>query len=417
MRLMEERRERAELAERAGVAEQTDGAGQADGAGRSGGKGRTVSAAPMARAQVGASAAVLAGLALLGALTVVLPQDAFSQNENRTLATAPALSIPTVLDGSFQEGLEDALSDQFPGRDKLMALGTRLKLAVGRRDIGDAYVGRDGYCFEKVTDADIDEARYARNLARVESLAQAYPEVPFTVMLVPSSGVVLDYLLPAFAEVYDAESLLATARETLASCRLVDPTAALREAADSGVQVFYRTDHHWTSAGAYAAYGALTEGKGAYGPYRAERATDTFLGTLYSRTLDPDATPDPIDLPLLGDAVAATVNGEPARGLDGLYDLSKLEEKDKYQVFFGGNHGIVDITGTGEGTLLVIKDSFANCLVPYLAADYARIVMVDPRYYPGSVRQLLAAGDVDDVLVLYELNNFANDSNQAKLAL
>ena len=101
-----------------------------------------------------------------------------------------------------------------------------------------------------------------------------------------------------------------------------------------------------------------------------------------------------------------------------MYQYDKLSEKDQYQFFFGGNFGEVRISGgSGEGTVVVLKDSFANCFVPFLLSDYENVIMIDCRYYPGSFRKLLEEETPQDVLILYELNNFANDINQTKLSI
>ena len=102
---------------------------------------------------------------------------------------------------------------------------------------------------------------------------------------------------------------------------------------------------------------------------------------------------------------------------DSLYDRSKLAEKDQYAVFFGGNWAKVTIdTGVENGRrLLLVKDSFANAFVPFLTEDYETITMLDLRFFAESVPELMAEEGITDVLVLYELSNFAADRNLFKL--
>lgn len=355
----------------------------------------------------------LAALLAVGICTLTLPQRSFSLHENRTLTTTPAWSWKDFLSGDYQEKLSDSLSDQFPLRDRWMALGSSIKQGLGRRDIGNTYIGSEGYLFEKVTDSDIDRTRWSNNLSLLNRLAQQYPNIPFQALFVPSSGTILTENLPKYAELYDAEGMMQEAEATLTACETVNPTEDLRTAAAEG-QIYFRTDHHWTAWGAFAAYQALTHHAGAVTEYEAEdTAGEVFLGTLYSRVLTQNPTPDKVELPKLKDTPTVTVNGQPSQ----LYHMEKLNEKDQYQVFLGGNFGIVELSGTGKGTLLLLKDSFANCFVPYLTAEYEKIVMIDLRYYPSSVKALLDTGEFDRVLTLYELNNFANDSNFAKLSL
>ena len=104
-------------------------------------------------------------------------------------------------------------------------------------------------------------------------------------------------------------------------------------------------------------------------------------------------------------------------GKDGaLYDLSALEQKDKYELFLGGNYGqCVITTGTENGKhLLLVKDSFANSFVPFLTGDYETITMIDLRYYRGSMAEL--AAEADNILVLTEVTNLAGSGDYFKLS-
>ncbi|MCR5154126.1 MAG: hypothetical protein K6B75_04670 [Lachnospiraceae bacterium] len=351
-------------------------------------------------------------LLFLGLASLLAPQKDYSENENRNLASFPKISLSGLADGSFMKGLECAITDHFPLREKLVLTRNRIKMALGHKDIGGAYIGKNGYLFEKVTEKDINTDLYKKNLKRIHSLSEEYKNIRFNVMLVPSSGAILKEMLPSHAQVYNAEALLSLAEEELKDCRVIHLTSPLEQAAES-MQVFYKTDHHWTENGAYVGYWILTNGEGAYKTLKTLPGSDELLGTLYSKVLTNPDTKDTINLPVVEKDVKVKINGKDAS----LYCKEKLEEKDKYAVFLGGNHGLAEIFGTGKGNILILKDSFANGFVPFLTKDYAKITMIDLRFYSGSVKTYMAENSFDDVLVLYELNNFANDTNIAKLGL
>lgn len=88
-----------------------------------------------------------------------------------------------------------------------------------------------------------------------------------------------------------------------------------------------------------------------------------------------------------------------------------MGEKDQYQVFFGGNHPLVEIhTADNTGrNLLVFKDSYANCLVPFYIPCFDNIYMIDPRYYYDNAAALLTTDGITNVLFLYSQNTFATD--------
>ena len=352
---------------------------------------------------------LLAALPLL--LILLSPEREFSPNENRYLTTAPALDGTAFLDSSLQPQLERWLEDQFPGRDGWMAAVTVMNKASGRKEIGGAWLGKDAYYPEVHRPEDFDLGKYRRNLGYLQDLA-AHAGVPAAALLIPSTGAALPELLPEGAEVYDPAAALAEARAILTDAAVPDLRAVLREEPEE--QVYYRTDHHWTEAGMKRAYDALPAPYGAY-QGQAELFCSDFFGSTWSKTLDPAAKPDEIWLYSVSETVTAEADGEAVP----IYDLAAADRKDKYTVFLGGNHGLVTLTGGCRNgkTLLVLKDSFANCLAPLLTADYETVLLVDLRYYPGSVRALLGQTNPDALLFVYEMSGLASGDDFVKLLL
>lgn len=352
----------------------------------------------------------LAIIVLPTAFIFLSPDNEFSDNENRMLQTAPTLNMDTILDGSFQSNLSKYLSDQFPARDLWTQIGSALKISIGFRDIGGAYICSDGYYVEKITDNDYDVEKYLDNLDIIKDFID-YCDVNATVTLVPSAGTVLSDKLPANAEMYDAQKLYSLAQSSLGDCAYLPDLYSLF-AEHSDEYIFYRTDHHWTTQGAFLAYSAVMQNGGAY-IGELKLVSDGFLGTTYSKTLDASAIPDSVYIAPVSDSVSVYADGEDIE----MYNMSALNEKDKYTVFFGGNKAQMIISGGVQNgkTLLVIKDSFANSLAPFLTADYENIIMLDLRYYNGSVRSLVESAGVTDFMFVGEMSNLAKDENLFKL--
>jgi hypothetical protein len=149
--------------------------------------------------------------------------------------------------------------------------------------------------------------------------------------------------------------------------------------------------------------------------YTVYSVSDSFEGTLSSRT-GSHAARDRVDIYVPKTEVSYSVNYvDSQKRVASLYNRAALEQKDHYTVFFGGNHGRVDITTTAETgrCLLLLKDSYANCFVQFLYPHYDRILMVDPRYYYGDLENLISSQSVTDVLYLYNLDTFLSDSSLA----
>ena len=337
------------------------------------------------------------------------PDRAFSENENRYLQLTPKLSWDNILSGKFMKDTENYTSDQIIFRDFWTASRSVLQRAEGKEDISGTYLGADGRYFAKVTDDSFDWVRLEKNAGYIRDFF-AVSGKPCTALIVPSPAGILRDMLPENAPYFNEDKAFGQLGDILGGT-LLDSRETLSAVDDP----YYHTDHHWTTMGAQAAYTLWAQDTGHTArSYDLTLATDSFRGTLYSKVLLPDSVYDAVDYCPDISIVSADCDGTER---DSLYDMTALEKKDKYELFLGGNYAKAVLrTGTENGKhLLVVKDSFANCFVPFLTGDYETITMVDLRYCREKIQPLADAAD--DILVLYEITNFAADSNLFKLNL
>lgn len=348
---------------------------------------------------------------LLAAAAILLPARTVSPGENRYLTQRPELTLERVISGQFQSELDSFLSDQIPFRTGWIRLHTGLLKAMGRREIGGVYLGDDHRYFQKFTDDSYSAGRMLGSFRMLESVLQEL-KLPARVMLVPSPGTILREQLPAHAPYYDEAPVYAAA-EQLLSCPVLDLREAFR---NSDADLYYHTDHHWTTAGAELAYREFSRASERVPRERPlQTVSDSFRGTLDSRVLEFGAATDSIQaLPV---PEGLTVTFDDGRRTDSPYAPEKLAEKDQYAYFFGGNYGQVTVeTGVRNGRkLLILKDSFANAFVPFLLEDYEKIVLVDLRYFGGSVPETVSREEINELLVLYETSNFLTDTGIYRL--
>ena len=369
---------------------------------------------------------------LISGASLIIKDREFSPNENRYLAETPELSWDNILSGKFQDGLEDYLRDQVCFRDGWITVKTGIQKACGDTDIGGAYVGKDGYDFEKITPEDVDEKQVDRNIKAVEdyfmTASETIDKQKLSFLLVPTSGLVMQEKLPKNARLFDQAKYIDQVQKAMKDYNFVDVRDTLMDHNDE--YIYYKTDHHWTSAGACLAYDVWSERTG--GEAETEDGlvknvvSDKFRGSLYSKILDADSAYDEIWTYGLqkDDAFGSkdcTVTIDEKQQLDSIYDDEKLQEKDKYAYFLGGNYGQVHIQNQKAASkakgknILIIKDSFANSFVPFATQDYENIYMVDLRYYNGDMKSYLQEHNITDVLVLYNISNFISDRNLHKL--
>ena len=113
-----------------------------------------------------------------------------------------------------------------------------------------------------------------------------------------------------------------------------------------------------------------------------------------------------------GVTVTSYPNGKPEPGK--LYDESYLARKNKYAYFLGGNQPLCVVRSEkpgAEGKLLLVRDSYADSLTPFLTERFAEIHLIDLRYYKMSAAQYIEDNGIDMALVLYSVPNFVSDSN------
>ena len=369
---------------------------------------------------------------LISGTSLIIKDREFSPNENRYLAETPELSWDNILSGKFQDGLEDYLRDQVCFRDGWITVKTGIQKACGDTDIGGAYVGKDGYDFEKITPEDVDEKQVDRNIKAVEdyfmTASETIDKQKLSFLLVPTSGRVMQEKLPKNARLFDQAKYIDQVQKAMKDYNFVDVRDTLMDHNEE--YIYYKTDHHWTSAGACLAYEVWSERTG--GEAETEDGlvknvvSDKFRGSLYSKILDADSAYDEIWTYGLqkDDAFGSkdcTVTIDEKQQLDSIYDDEMLQKKDKYAYFLSGNYGQVHIQNQKAASkakgknILIIKDSFANSFVPFATQDYENIYMVDLRYYNGDMKSYLQEHNITDVLVLYNISNFISDRNLHKL--
>lgn len=356
-------------------------------------------------------------LSLFGILLFFMPQRQFSENENRYLTTIQPVSVAGFLDTSVQKNLSNSANDQFYGRDFWMKFATMIQRIVGFKDVGGVYFGKDGYYFERLLDSQISKSRYRNNLNYIEQLAMLSP-AKVTFLPIPSAGIILSDKLPAQI-MYNAEELYTLASIQLQKTALLDIRPLLSEKKEDR-QLYFKTDHHWTMEGAYLGYYAWCKAHGQANIkpldlFKPKQVSNTFYGTLYSKAPDFFVKPDILTIPVNLPKQRILIDGEKTNHI---YHWAKLKTKDKYGVYFGGNFGEISIQSTDnrdKKNLLIIKDSFANSMVPFLLEEYETITMLDLRYFNDSVSNFIRLKHPDEVLILYELSNFSQDINLFKI--
>lgn len=374
--------------------------------------------------------------------TAVLPKQDRSENENRTLAKFPDLInhtkmgkaenladvieavrwdfITTRTEDSWMDKVETYFSDHLVGREDWVRAKNEMETLAGKKEINGVYT-LDNQMIQVFKE--YDEETVNASLNAMNRFAESHPDMQCSLMLAPTAQEIFSAKMPSYGGYLSEKTFIDDCYKKMQGITTIDSLGFL--SGHSSDYVFYRTDHHWTSLGAYYAYcaAAKTLGYSAYSldSFNIETASSSFRGTLYSKTLDNSITPDSIDYYHLSSGepkVKMTVfDGSKTTEYDSLYVRSYLDVKDKYSSFTGSNSPIVTIeTDVDNGkNLLLVKDSYAHSLVPFLSKHYSKITMVDMRYINTDLNRFIDLGEYQQTMFMFNALTFSSDKDLKKI--
>lgn len=336
-----------------------------------------------------------------------LPDRYYSEQEKRTLTQKPTFTAADFISGKFGDALEKYLADQVPLRDGWVTLKTYMELSVGKRESGGVYIGKDKYLIDKF--ATYSKKQLTANSAALAKLQKALAEngISMDTILVPVAAQILTDKLPADAPAADYAAILQVLTD--AGVNTVDVADTL--SAHSGENIYYRTDHHWTSLGAYYAYCAWRGVQPNAEEWAKEVLCDNFRGTTWNKIPLPTVPAEEITAWYKQESRHVSYN-DGQYETDSIYERKYLTGSDQYAVFLNSNQAQTVIAGSGKsGKLLLIKDSYGNTFSQFPVEDYAEVHVLDLRFFKGDVVQYARENGITDALVLYGTQNFVKDAN------
>ena len=353
-------------------------------------------------------------------LALVLPKEDFSESENRYLAELPEFSAQSYFSGEFIENLSEYMDDHFPARRNWISLRTRLELLQGKKLVNGVCILGSPYEQMVLIEEEADYDTVDKSIAAINDFAESI-DAPVYLMVAPTAAGVYADVVPDYSETLDQQELINYVYEnTSDSGSDLDVFDALKNARDN--YIYYRTDHHWTSRGAYIAY-VESAAKMGFTPASVDRfnimhASHSFYGSLHSKTLYNGIEADTVDF-YISNSKTVTLKRTLSDGeyVGSPFLSSYLSYKDKYLSFLGENAPLVSLRSDAQQMkMLVIKDSYANCFVPFLAENCSDIDVIDLRYMTNPA-DYVDVSEYDCVLILYNADNFATDTNPVKLNL
>ena len=356
----------------------------------------------------------------MSGLHILTDDRSFSEGENRVLASFPKLTISTLTDGSFMKDFETYLTDQFPFRDSIISAKTVADRILGKNEENGVYIGKEGYLFDSQTPFVKEKVKEISKA--VKGFRNKHTNLETAFVLAPNSSYVYSELLPKYLELPLQNKQINNIRKQIASDDILWPSAAslLKKNAEK-TQLYYKTDHHWTTRGAYLIFkeiclqwGFETSKKEIDKKFDFFEVSTTFEGTLAS-TSGVHGTTDKIEIcvPKNSEGTYVAYFESSGEKTASLFFADKLKNKNQYEVFLGGNYDkvIISTVSPSNKSLLLIKDSYANCMIPMLTPYFSKIVVIDPRYLTDSLDSIIKENEFTHMLYLYNLNTLLEDNS------
>lgn len=349
-------------------------------------------------------------------LSFVIPDKAKSAEENRVLAQTPSLSYQTYFEGRFQTKLEQYFNDQFPFRNSLIKWKTASDLTLDIIESNGVIKSKDGYLIERIKNPSENNIRH--DIKSLDNFKRSNPNCNFYLLLAPNAGNIMSEKLPRTVHMSNQNKYMTSFFNDLKKIGItpIDSRKTLEKNIDKQ-QLYYRTDHHWTTGAAYLAYKEAHKEMGLDSDIKYKKLSihRNFRGTLASKSGFTNGRNDELQIywpkknQNYHDSIYNFVDVK--KTTNTFYAFDNLKKKDAYTIFGGWNHPFYTISTPTQSTrkLLLVKDSYANCMIPFLTQDFRKIVVVDPRYYFGDINKIMAEEGITDVLFLYNGLTFASD--------
>jgi len=351
-------------------------------------------------------------------VSFIIPDKDFSYNENRELAQKPELSIENIFSGKFMEEFESYVTDQVYLRDEFVTFSTNIKLLLGQKEINGVYFSNN-YFVEKFQETDIDIELLNKSKEFISTFLKNHSNAK--IAIIPTAGGVVDGLYPKYSNNVNQEELIKEIYNSVGSAQSIDIFEYLKNHQEENI--YYRTDHHWTTLGAYYGYEAIMDAFGmeiiGLDKYNKEVVDNKFQGTIQSK-VNYDIGYDEIIkyVPTFEVDYLMTLNEDKSTETNSLYDEKKLTSKEKYAVFLGGNNAATRIKNASvenNKKILIIKDSYSHCMTPFIVNNYSEVLLLDMRYFMGGIDTFLNGEEFDDILIMYNLKNLVEDRNLIRL--
>ncbi|WP_338470689.1 DHHW family protein [Niallia sp. XMNu-256] len=354
----------------------------------------------------------------------ISPDKDQSVLENRQLVKRPDFTLESFATGEYSKRFETYYNDQFPIRESFVESNALIERNVFRQDVyDDVYIADDGYLLSKVERGTLESAKGVAK--SINNFAEDMGKLNVTVYtaIMPNKSTMMQDKFPTYFQSYGQENMDLLFKELSKVANPIDSRDYLEKHMDED-HMFYYTDHHWQAKAAFYAYQNvmsyifdkedMNEQVYTYQDYNWELKGKPFIGSDARKTTSVNAEiSDQIMVATLKEQTEPFVMKWGTKMRKGLYEYSFLDMEDpytnRYQAYLGGDYANLSIhndENENRDNILVIKDSYANAFVQFLAPHYRETHVIDLRHYKGkAIREYVKEHDIKHILLLNNVNS------------
>ena len=332
-----------------------------------------------------------------------------SYHENRKLAVFPEITFSGIADGSYFSQLGEFFTDQFAGRSKWTAAKASLDAEIGDSIVNGVYVKGDRLF-------DVSEKKYPENAEadEINKFVDSYEGAVYFAA-VPSSSGVYSEILPDYMDKGREKSQIDDLYEILdPRIKKIDAYNILKMQNDN--YIYYRSDSKWTGYGAYCVYRTVIQKLGfqptEYDKYTIEHVSGDFLGNLYNKSQYKKIKADMLDIytyPDGAEVLSCTGINEDGTETDReIYYREFIDSNDMYRLYLGNDIPLINIKTSlkNDRKLLVIKNDYADCFIPFLIQHFSEISIVSPECLKNGMSSLINQKEYSQTLFLFGIDDF-----------
>lgn len=346
--------------------------------------------------------------------TVFREKGTESYQENRRLAEPPALSFSSLANGTFVQDLSDYMTDHFAGRSFWISAKGSIEANIGERSVNGVYI-TDGMllnassCTGKFTE---------KNASEINKFSDSYDGAVYVAAIPSSSGVYGDILPEQITQNTEKQEIELLYGKLGNNIRKIDAYGILKLLNNN--YIYYRNDSKWTSYGAYCVYRTVIQKLGflpsAYDKYTIEHVSGDFRGNLYNRTQYKKIKADILDVYTYNNGAdiisCIGYNNDGTSFEKKLYDKSYIGTHDMYKLYLGDDAPLVKINTSvnNDRKLLVIKDSYADCFIPFLIQHYSEIAVISSDCLENGMISLVNKEEYAQTLFLFGIETISEEN-------